>query len=345
MVSNQQHKWRTSSGLAFWGSAIQAAFCFLGLAIILYVLYNFVDIAMSGIVNSIISMNSDYLTDEMENYGATAMLFFIFSFLGCIVYLIGICLFKGAQVSPNSERRIRNIMLTELIMPALLILVVVIVYNSPEIIKDGGDVIGLLLLMWLGSLAAVIFLLLQFRSLSKEETWSEKSRKGAADVKFSYACILWNQLVIILGIVIILLTLYSFRSRIQSMRFDIYGMNDVYNGVNSLSDLVNTFKVSIQLEVVFISLLVFISGILQTIFRIAGWRKIQTGINESRSASPRRYSESGRFCHKCGAELPEDSAFCPGCGAPVAVVVSSVEVEEPERILLLRPRVILSQNR
>ena len=29
-------------------------------------------------------------------------------------------------------------------------------------------------------------------------------------------------------------------------------------------------------------------------------------------------SDSNRFCHRCGAELPAGSAFCPRCGNPVA---------------------------
>lgn len=39
------------------------------------------------------------------------------------------------------------------------------------------------------------------------------------------------------------------------------------------------------------------------------------------------------FCNKCGAQLPEESAFCPKCGAPVAVVPEGpdeIPVSEPE---------------
>lgn len=35
------------------------------------------------------------------------------------------------------------------------------------------------------------------------------------------------------------------------------------------------------------------------------------------------------FCHKCGARIPEDSAFCPKCGSPVQMLSQQTPVDDP----------------
>lgn len=48
-------QWRVSTGLTFWGVTIQSVFNLIGLGCILYVAYNMIDIALRGILPSILS--------------------------------------------------------------------------------------------------------------------------------------------------------------------------------------------------------------------------------------------------------------------------------------------------
>lgn len=280
MDSNRQlHRWRTSTALSFWGTMIQTAFAFISFSIILYVFYNLTDILCAGILPSMANMNLDYYEDRFMAIVGVAMICSLISFLGYIAYLVGICLFKKAQNSPDSESRAMKIMLTELIMPALLILLIVIVYNLGDVIlQDLESIVSLVLLPWAGSLAAVIYLLIQFKSLSNESTWTDKARLGANDLKFSYVCMLWVQAIIIIGLLVIIMTVLSYKSKLEGLQYGSYGMNEVIGGINSLSKLVEELISVIRIEVLFICLVVFIYGIMLTIHRILGWRRIHNGV-------------------------------------------------------------------
>lgn len=338
MNSNQQQRrWRSSTSLSFWGTTIQVVFAFLSISTILYVAYNFIDIALNGILSSIASMNLDYYEDRMMGFIVVVGVSSLISFLGYILYLIGICLFRSPQQSLNSELKTRNIMLTELIMPALLILFFVVFNSEPEMfIKDWETAVATIVLLWGASLAAIIYLRSQFNSLSKEDTWNDKARKGASNLVFSYDCIIWIQVVFIVGLGIIGLTVYSYFTKIGAMHtssYGSYGMNEVYEGINSFQKMANDFLNTIKVEMVFIELTIFVFVLLWTIYRIMGWSKIKNGSNEEvytlkpRSGVSIRNSGGSRFCYKCGTELPDGSSFCPSCGTPVTVV-STVENDE-----------------
>lgn len=333
MDSNQNRRWQTSTSLTFWGATIQTSFIFIGVLIILYLAYNLVDIAISGILPSVASMGLDYYEEQMVPILVMVVICWFIAFLGYLIYLVGICLFKGPQRSINSEVKTRNIIILELIMPVLLILYFVVEYSCYEtILNSVVSAVMYHLLPWLGFLAAVIYLLFQFKSLSKEESWSEKARQGADDVRFSYSCILWIQVIAILGIGVIALTCYSYWIKFENLRtasYSSYGMNDVFGGISSLSEMIKGFTGTIKFELLVIFLIVFIFSILWVIYRLMGWRKIQKGCNEevyvhaARTVAQSTLSGVSRFCHKCGMELPEGSSFCPGCGTPVVVAVAS----------------------
>ncbi len=318
--------------MTFWGVTIQSVFNLIGLGCILYVAYNMIDIALKGILPSILSASLDYYEDSLAAFLGTVVICFSISFLGYILYLVGICLFKRPQRSVNSNARVRNIMIVELLMPVLLILFFVIYYKCIEIVLASMEsAIIYCILPFVGSLAAIIFLLVQFGSLSKEDSWSEKSRGGASDVQTSYACLLWMLCVLILGCGLIALTIYSFINNLDSIRQSGYGYQDMFDGVNALSRKVNDLVTTVKLEAMFTILVIFILGAWSTIKRIVGWRMIQNGGNEEvYRFSSNRTSGIGsvRFCHKCGKELPEGSAFCPGCGTPVVIIENSVESSE-----------------
>lgn len=53
------------------------------------------------------------------------------------------------------------------------------------------------------------------------------------------------------------------------------------------------------------------------------------------------------FCNKCGAKLPEESAFCPKCGAPVAatpedIVTTTVSVSENSEVVGTKSKIPVS---
>lgn len=324
-------RWRTSTGLAFWGVTIQSIFNLIGLGFILYVCYNLIDIALAGILPSIASASLNYYEDRMAAFIVIVVVCGLISFLGYIFYLIGICMFKGAQRSASSNAKARNIMIVELLMPVLLILYYVVYYKCIEVVLASIEsAIIYALLPFIGSLAAVIILLIQFGSLSKEETWSEKAKGGAGDVQTSYICLLWIFGVLILGFGMMALSIYSFISNLDSIQHSGYGYQDMFEGVNTLSRKVNDLLTTVKVEAMFTSFGIFILGSWSTIKRIVGWRMIQNGGNEEvygLSSQEAPYTGPGRFCHKCGMQLPEGSAFCPGCGTPVTVASIAESVE------------------
>ncbi len=274
-------KWRVSTGLVFWGVTIQSVFNLIGLGCILYVGYNMIDIALRGILPSILSASLDYYEANMAAFLGTVVICFAISILGYVLYLVGICLFKGPQRSVNSNARVRNIMIVELLMPVLLILFFVIYYKCIEIVLASMEsAIIYCILPFVGSLAAIIFLLVQFGSLSKEDSWSEKSRGGAGDVQTSYTCLLWMLGVLILGCCLMAFTVYSFINNLDSIQQSGYGYQDMFDGVNALSRKVNDLVTTVKLEAMFTILVIFILGAWSTIKRIVGWRMIQNGGNE-----------------------------------------------------------------
>lgn len=323
-------KWRTASGLALWGSAIQTIFNLIGLTLVMYLAYNLIDILLSGILPSMASMSLDYYEKTFAGFIGGAFVCFVIAFLGYLLYLVGVCLFTGAQESDNSKIKTRNIMLAELIAPVLTILFYVGYYISPRIL-------GLILDHYFAtsvalcalSLAAVIIPLVEFKSLTKEETWSEKAQKGADDLKFSYSCILWGWGVIILALGIAAIAVYSSYAKLTSGSFagtDKYG--NTIQGITSLAQEVQNLAGAIKMIVMVASICVFIFILLQTCYRISGWNKVKLGGNEViRQFTNRKTSSSGggRFCHKCGDELPAESYFCPACGTAVAVAAASDE--------------------
>ena len=166
----RNRKWSTASGLAFWGSAIQTSFNLIGLTLVLYLAYNLVDIIMSGILPSVASMSLDYYEDRFAGFIGGAAICFAIAFLGYLFYMVGICLFTGAQRSENSKIKTRNIMLAELIGPALIILFYVGYYASPEILGLILEhYIDTLIAVCALSLAAVIIPMVEFKTLSKEK--------------------------------------------------------------------------------------------------------------------------------------------------------------------------------
>ncbi len=330
----KNEKWRSSTGLIFWGTTVQTLFSFLGLLVILYLLYDFSGVMLRGIVPSLAGLNLDYYEDTFYGFFGGAMICGVISFLGYVFYLIGICLFKGAQQSPDMKITARNVILVELIMPALLILLNVMMYKWPEMFfNDPEDMLWWGVACWLGSLVAVIILLIQFRAFSKSDTWSEKACEGASDVKFSYSCVLWMQGIVLLGGICLVIIIFSSFNQFNSLShssYGSYGIHGAAQGINSTVSLIDNLVTNLRVCIAITGLVLMIFALLQTIYRINGWRKIQLGgekaVCEYDSAYAGGIPASG-FCHKCGAQLPEGSAFCPKCGSEVIVMETSENVE------------------
>lgn len=259
----------------------------------------------------------------MAGFGAGIMLCMVISFLAYITYLVGICLFKGGQTSPDAERRARNIMLTELIMPALLVLLFALLDNyGSALLQDTSSLVMLVLLVWGGSLAAIVFLIYQYRGLSRETEWSEKATKGAEEIKISYNLLIWMQVVLILGGLIIIFTTTSHFANLESKRYDSYGYGSLNNVMVQTQNLIESIKVIMM----FTFIIFTIFNLFYVIARIKGWYMIMNGgLKEVFVNLSLTNSGSAHFCHKCGTKLPQASYFCPACGTPVAE--SSVSAE------------------
>lgn len=324
----ENKRWSVSTGLIFWGGSIQIVFNFIGLGLFLYFFSNLSDIFMSGIMPSIASRSLDYYENRISGFVAGEMLCMVISFLAYIIYLAGICLFKGAQTSTDAERRARNIMLTELIMPGLLILLIVLLYNYMDVLlQDVSSLVMLGIVVWGGSLAAIVFLIYQYRGLRRETTWSEKAKKGADEIKLSYSMLIWMQVVLMLGLLIIIVTIYGHFTNLQSMRYDSYG----YNSFNNVIDRTQSLIESIKVVGMFTLFIITVINLFYAIARIKGWYMIQNGgLKEEFVNLSLINSGSWHFCHKCGTKLPQGSSFCPSCGTPVAEFSVSAEGDRQE---------------
>lgn len=275
-------KWRIASGLAFWGSTIQAIFNLIGLTLVMYLAYNLVDILFSGIMPSIASMNLDYYGNTFGGFIGGALVCFVIAFLGYLIYIVGVCLFSGAQGSENSKIKTRNIMLAELIGPVLTILFYAVYYASPKILVPLLDhYVATAVAICALYLATVIIPLVEFKALTKEETWSEKAQKGADDLKFSYSCILWGWGVFILALTVAAIAVYSSYTRLMSGSFegiDKYG--NTIQGITSITQEVQNLVGAVKIITMFASIGIFIFALLQTCYRISGWNKIKSGGKE-----------------------------------------------------------------
>lgn len=315
-------KWRTASGLAFWGMTVQSAFIVIGLAIGLFLAYNSVDILLDGIMPSLMSGSFSYYEDRMIGYGAAIFICWFVSLFGYFCYLAGVCLFVGPQDSENSKLKARNIMIVELVMPILLIIYFLILYKGGNLIFDSmPKVITFISLPFLGSLAAVLILRSQFGGLAKEKTWTDKAREGAKDIKLSYSLILWMVVGLILWIIIISATVIDYMSSLQKVQYSSHGYSGMYEGINSYAKQVEAFVSTVKIETIFFDLIILCLTVMSVIKRTIGWCKIQKSVDEeaTRTAGYRAaYSGTARFCHKCGAQLPDGAAFCPGCGTAAA---------------------------
>lgn len=313
-------KWSIATGMAYGGTIIQAVFSLIGTCILMYLYYNLTDIVLSEVLHSLGTMGFEYYKETITNYTASALIFYILSLLGYIIYLIGLCLWKRAQRSYSSESATKNIMLTELIMPGLLILTLVVCNYYPEwLFKDLFTTIMTMITAWAATIVATVVLLLQFKSLTKEETWSEKAREGADDLRLSYAYFLWIQGVVIVSVGLSALTVYSSYTKLKSMQTYTYGMNRAIEGISTLTQEIHNLVSILKVLMFFTIVIIFIFALLQTIYRIMGWNKIRLGGNEEthQLAEIHKGEVGGGFCHKCGTQLPEGSAFCPGCGTAV----------------------------
>ena len=67
--------------------------------VLLYLSNNVIDIIIGGIMPSVPSMNLDYNEDTLMGFIGACTICFVVAFFGYIFYLIGICIFKGAQRS------------------------------------------------------------------------------------------------------------------------------------------------------------------------------------------------------------------------------------------------------
>ena len=316
-----------STGVAFWGACIQAIFGFACVTLLLYFVYNLPKILLSGIMPSMATMSLDYYEHTAENVGIVSLLLGFISFLGYVVYFIGICLFKGAQRSVDSGIRVRNIILAELTMPAVFILYILLLYIDSDTFLEyyvWWPVVACILVI-----VTTIVLLVQFRFLSKETTWSDTSRNGADNVSSSYGYILWMVIALIVEFLIIFMTVRTYASRFSMLANQSYGMNEMVGGIQSVSYNIEHFVNAVKWESIAVIFTVFILSVLVTVYRIIGWNRIRKGGREevrrqsSVTGASRPYSGPGRFCHKCGIELPDTSLFCPGCGTPVASTAAS----------------------
>ncbi len=252
---------------------------------------------------------------------------FLIAFLGYVVYLIGICLFKGAQHSDESDTRTLRIMLVELIMPVLYILVYAMMISNNSMTRHWQTPVVTSILLWVVSLVATIYLIAQYNALSKEPTWDNTARRGAANLKASYQYLIWIQVVIIAGCLLMAWTVFSTYSDLASMRYSSDSMYDVFDGVNRLQKIAMDFTNSLKIESMFTGIAVVILSLMWAVSRISGWYKIKSGNSSEEyaytpQAEPDYTAGDSRFCHKCGTPLPDDASFCPSCGTPVAVVTT-----------------------
>lgn len=319
-AASTSNKWSLSTGFAFWGVTVQTVFSLIGTFLLMYLIYNAYDLFFSALVPYVGSKDFDYFESVRQKYLDSSIACFVIAALAYIFYLVGICMWKGAQRSIKSDMHVRDIILAEFIMPAEVIIFYMIYKTSPELIENWDSAFPILLCAWAAVIVAVILLLVQFKSLSKEESWSDKARKGADDLRFSYSLVLWIQGTLILGFLLIFLTIYSTISKFQSASIDKFG-NTISNTISVAQEMQNVVE-TIKVIILFVCLIVSIFAFIMTIYRIIGWYKIKVSGNEEVyqfASKQTAYAGSGRFCHKCGMQLPEGSAFCPGCGTPVAV--------------------------
>lgn len=317
--TNTSEKWSLSTGFAFWGVTVQTVFSLIGTTLLMYLIYNAYDLFLSALVPYEDSKDFDYFESVRQKYFDSSIACFVIASLAYIFYLVGICMWKGAQRSIKSDMHVRDIILAEFIIPAVVVIFYIIYKISPELIENWDSAFPILLCAWAAFIVAVILLLVQFKSLSKEESWSDKARKGADDLRFSYSLVLWIQGTLIVGFLLIFLTIYSTISKFQSVSIDKFG-NTVSNTISVAQEIQNVVG-TIKVIMLFVCLIVSIFALILTIYRIVGWYKIKVSGNEEVyqfASKQTAYAGPGRFCHKCGMPLPEGSAFCPGCGSPVA---------------------------
>lgn len=327
-------KWRTASGLAFWGMTTQSVFNVIGLAIGLFLAYNSVDIILDGIVPSLMSGNFRYYEDRMMGYGAAILICWFLSLFGYFCYLAGVCLFVGPQGSESPKVKARNIMIVELVMPILLILYILILYKGGNFVFDSKPkAITFISLPFLGSLAAVLILRSQFGGLARENTWTDKAREGAKDIKLGYSLILWIVGDLILWIIVLAAIVIDYTSSLQKVQYSSYGYGGMYEGINSYAKLVESFVSTVKMETLFFGLIFLCLTVMSVVKRAVGWYKIKKSVDEetTRSAGYQTaYSGTAHFCHKCGAKLPDGAAFCPVCGTAAAADNAATETYASE---------------
>ncbi len=300
----------------------------------MYFAYNATDILLSGIVPSLASMSMDYYMDRFSGYFGGAVICFFIAFLGYVVYLIGICRFRGVQRSPESGTRTRNIMLAELTMPVLNILFFVACISSNKVLFmlaywPKATLVAMAAIF----LATVIIPLVEFKALSKEASWSETAHKGASDLCLCYSCTLWGLGAVIVGAILIACLIYSTINKLQSLSYGYYG--DTLGRINSLTQEAYNLAASVRTVLLFVSLAVIICALMHSIYKIKGWNKIKHGAREKSEETATMVSTTGHsFCHHCGARLPDEASFCPGCGTAVATMPET----EPEAEIAVEPQ-------
>lgn len=315
----EYRRWWSASGMALWGSAVQTVFNLIGLSLLMYFVYNATDILLSGIVPSLASMSMDYYKDRFSTFFGGAVICFLIAFLGYVVYLIGICRFRGVQKSPESGTRARNIMLAELATPVLnIILFVACISNEKVIFTLAYWPKTTLVIIAAIFLATTIIPLVEFKALSKEATWSETAHKGASDLCFSYSCTLWGISAVIVGALLIALLIFStiYNQSIRSQSYGYYG--DSFDRINSLTQEAYNLAGSVRVVLLFVSLAVIICALMHSIYKIIGWNKIKHGFLDTSEETAT--NDHGYYCHQCGARVPDGASFCPGCGTAVAPV-------------------------
>lgn len=318
----ENKRWWTSANLSFWGIIIQTVFSLIGLCLGLYLTLNLSDILINGIMPSITSESLDYYNNRMIGYAGGIMICVLISFIGYGLYLIGISLFPVAQISSRAQRHTRNIMLTELIALGVSILLFVLMYNIPEIFfKEWSSAVTWGILVWCGYLAVIIIMMCQYKALSQEKTWSKMAKKGADKVTTGYIFLIWIQVIVLLGLLLDAIIIWSHFSHLNSTNYDGF---ESYN--NAMSSIQNLFE-SIKVVGIVTSVVVTILSLFSTISRIAGWNMIKNGglkaeTEDYGAPTPGEYIVNARFCHKCGSKLPSDSSFCPACGTRVGQSVA-----------------------
>lgn len=182
-------------------------------------------------------------------------------------------------------------------------------------------------------LATVIVPLVEFKALSKESTWSETAHKGASNLCLSYSCTLWGLGAVIVGAILIACLIYSTINKLQSLSYGYYG--DSLGRINSLTQEAYNLASSVRVVVLFVSLAVIICALMHSIYKIKGWNNIKHGSREKSEDTATMVSATGhRFCHQCGARLPEEASFCPGCGTAIATIPGT----EPETETAVEPQ-------